>query len=176
MGRVVGVGRGLAGGESCFIIQPYKLRWSLTSSFARALVWISLLFDSQRRDIWWKASSFGRALGEFKGPSHYMQQKLVSRHHCGGKWNKPLIYERQRQGTLLYKGERGLRALPVSGSSMQTDSREGGGGRVGGEHSWSRVVCVFRLQRVRVYNREEGSKIETQIGSAEAKAAALTTR
>lgn len=59
---------------------------------------------------------------------------------------------------------------------MQTGSREGGGGRVGEEHSWSRVVCVFRLQRVRVYNREEGSKIETQIGSAEAKAAALTTR
>lgn len=78
---------------------------------------------------------------------------------------------------MLYKGERGLRALAVSGSSMQTGSRDGGEGRVGGgEHSRSRVVCVFRLQRVRVYNREEGSKIETQIGSAEAKAAALTTR
>lgn len=100
---------------------------------ASARLNIIVVYDSQRRDIWWKASSFGRALGEFKGPSHYMQQKLVSRHHCRGKWNKPLIYERQRQGTLLHKGERGLRALPVSGSSMQTGKqrRRGRQGREG---------------------------------------------
>lgn len=77
---------------------------------------------------------------------------------------------------MLYKGERGLRALPVSGSSMQTGKQRRRGRQGGGGHSQSRVVCVFRLQRVWVYNGEEGSKIETQIGSAEAKAAALTTR
>lgn len=45
---------------------------------------------------------FGRTSKKFSRPSHYMQGKLVSGHHWGGKENKPLIYDCLRQGTWLW--------------------------------------------------------------------------
>lgn len=52
-------------------------------------VWISLFRTCCNSQ--WRGSLFGHMSKEFKGPSHYMQQKLVSGHHCGGGGGKPLI-------------------------------------------------------------------------------------
>lgn len=66
---------------------------------------------------------------EFKGPSHYMQQKLVSGHHCGGGGGgiNHLSVERLQQSTWLYKEREDWEHSLVSGSCMQTSSWEGGG-------------------------------------------------
>lgn len=161
--------------ESCFIIQPYELRWSLTSLFATTCLNIIVVYDSygakhrRRLPLWSYDEKYKKQ--RFKGPSHYMQWKLVSGHQCvcgGGEINH-LSMERLRQGTWLYKERGDWEHSLVSGSCMQTSSWEGGE-----KHSQSWVVCVVRLQRVQVYNGEEESKKETSNGRAAVQIAALS--
>lgn len=73
--------------KSCFIIQPYEMTWSLTSFFAAACLNIIVVYDSVEGSLFFLVIR----LKKFKRPSHYMQRKLVSGHHCGGGGDKPLI-------------------------------------------------------------------------------------